>query len=71
VSVGVTYGTWIIAINITLAVEITRSVRYSWVLSIESICRGTAHTESIRVVLSHVVKHDINIYPGKIIRNLR
>jgi len=69
---GVTHVNWILVIvNGTLGVEMFRSVRYTWILQIISIRCGTANTVSIRVVPSHVVKHDIHIYPGKIIRTLR
>ena len=57
--------------NVTRKVEMFWSVRYTWVLLIISIRRGTANTGGIRVVPSHVIQHDIYIYSETIIRTLR
>ena len=69
---GVTHVNWILVIiNVTRVVEITRTVRYTWIMPSVSIRCGTAHTSSIRKIRSHVVKHDIHVNPGKNVRILR
>jgi hypothetical protein len=67
----VTHVKWILVIgNGTRGVKFTGSVRHTWILPIIRTRRGTANTNSILVIRTHVVKHDIYIYPGKIVRRL-